>query len=385
MGIQHHAAGGSDRARTAPRHRFVRRHRADGVQRRSGLRSAPEIRRHQRRPLPPAVLAGRRRRHRRRQGHPVGAGVRPARGHRRRDQPEHPRARQRPVRRLHRPSRSRPARAFRQRRSAQLPGTDARPRRPHPDLADRHLGRDRERRVRADGELALHARGLDELPEPADAARRPLGVAVVLRRSSGRGLPKRGAGGDDAAEEGREAPGRSLRHRAGAADADEGRARRHRHDPGVARAVLRRRPRRARRGRRAVAVRSRAEPADLARRDVRRHRRRRAAAGAARELPARHQRPDRRQPVLLPHAAPARRLQPAALAGSGHRLVQHESGRRARRAARDGHADDRRVHPSAARPRRGAPSTFVARRLIWSTSRRSASASCWWRSRSCSG
>ena len=36
-----------------------------------------------------------------------------------------------------------------------------RPRRHHPDLADRHLGGDGQRRVRADGELALHARGLD--------------------------------------------------------------------------------------------------------------------------------------------------------------------------------------------------------------------------------
>ena len=34
MGIQHDAAAGADRARAAPRHRFVRRHRADGVQRR---------------------------------------------------------------------------------------------------------------------------------------------------------------------------------------------------------------------------------------------------------------------------------------------------------------------------------------------------------------
>ena len=84
----------------------------------------------------------------------------------------------------------------------------------------------------------------------------------------------------------------------------------------------------------------------------------RAAAGAARSVPARHQRPDRRQPVLLPHAAPPRRLQPAALARSGHRLVQHEGGRRARRPARDGHADDGRVHRAAARPRPGAPWTF---------------------------
>ena len=45
-----------DRARAAPRHRFVCRHRADGVQRRSRLRSAPQIRRHQRRSLPPPVL-----------------------------------------------------------------------------------------------------------------------------------------------------------------------------------------------------------------------------------------------------------------------------------------------------------------------------------------
>ena len=126
--------------------------------------------------------------------------------------------------------------------------------------------------------------------EPADAARRAVGLAVVLRGPPGRGLSKCRAGGDDAAEEGREAPGRSLRHRAGPADADQGRARRHRHDPGVARSVLRRRPRHARRGRRAAAVRGGAEPAHLARRDVRRHRRRRAADGAARSVPAGHQR-----------------------------------------------------------------------------------------------
>ena len=57
MGLQHHAAGGPDRARAAPRHRFVRRHRADGVQRRYRLRSAPQVRRHQRRSLHPPVLA----------------------------------------------------------------------------------------------------------------------------------------------------------------------------------------------------------------------------------------------------------------------------------------------------------------------------------------
>ena len=72
----------------------------------------------------------------------------------------------------------------------------------------------------------------------------PRGVLSVSRwyyaDRPGRGLPQRRAGGDDAAEDGREAPGRSLRHRAGPADADQGRARRHRHDPGVARAVLRR-------------------------------------------------------------------------------------------------------------------------------------------------
>ena len=96
-------------------------------------------------------------------------------------------------------------------------------------------------------------------------------------------------------------------------------------------------------------------PRIVDRRHVRGHRRRRAPAGAARALSARHQRPDRRQPVLLPHAAPARRLQPAALAGSGHRLVQHESGRRARRPARDGDADDGRVHRLAAASAPGAP------------------------------
>ena len=53
----------------------------------------------------------------------------------------------------------------------------------HPDLADRHVGGDRGRRLRAQRELALHGRGVDALPRPAHAVRRPQRVARYHFRS----------------------------------------------------------------------------------------------------------------------------------------------------------------------------------------------------------
>ena len=228
------------------------------------------------------VVRRRRGRHRRRPRHPLGAGLQPAPRHRRRNQSEHSRAGQRPVRRLHRSSRSRPAGALRQRRGAQLPGSDDGARRHHPDLADRHLGGDGQRRVRADRELALHARGLDPVPGSAVAARRAVGLALVLRRSARRGLPQRGAGDGGAAATRRDAPAGSLRDRPGEAGGSGRRTGRHRHDPGVARSAHARRSRHARIGRGAAEVRHRPEPAHVDRRHLRGDRQRRPPAGAAR-------------------------------------------------------------------------------------------------------
>ena len=109
----------------------------------------------------------------------------------------------RPIRRLHRPPRSRPARQFRQRRGAQLHRAPERAGRHHPDFADRHLGRHRQRRVRAHRELALHRRGLADFPRSPGAARNSDRVALVLRESARRGLPARGARVDDADADGR--------------------------------------------------------------------------------------------------------------------------------------------------------------------------------------
>ena len=87
----------------------VRRDGDHGVPRRSGGGRAPQVRRHQRGALPASVLQCDRRRDRRRPRHPLRPGVQSAGGHRRRDQREHHRPGQRPVRRLLRPSGPRPA------------------------------------------------------------------------------------------------------------------------------------------------------------------------------------------------------------------------------------------------------------------------------------
>ncbi len=96
---------------------------------------------------------------------------------------------ERPLRRVHRPPRSRSAGPLRQRRGAQLHRPQRRALRRHPDLADRHLGGDGGRRLRAVRELALHRRGVGHLPVAHDAARPAQRVALVVQRSAGRGLP----------------------------------------------------------------------------------------------------------------------------------------------------------------------------------------------------
>ena len=64
-------------------------------------------------------------------------------------------------------------------------GTD-RKLRHHPDLAHRHLGGDLGGRLRAERELALHDRRVEDLPRPPQARRRSLGLPLVRAVRTGR-------------------------------------------------------------------------------------------------------------------------------------------------------------------------------------------------------
>ena len=202
-----------------------------------------------------------------------------------------------------------------------------------------------------------------QLPRTAGAARHPLGVALVLRRSAGRGLPARRAGLDDAAQMGVTRPGDHfaiVRARpAPTADAPDG----------IGTMLVSRDPlsaarsRRARGGRRAHEVRGRPEPA--ASRATRRSPPSPSgepAAGAARRA-TRSTSPRRpttaRSSSTCCACATSSTLRAGATRAS---CVQHEGRRRARRAARDGHGADGRVHPPAARPLAARAPTCAARR-----------------------
>ena len=209
----------------------------------AGRLRAPRVRRHQHRLLPAAARAA---------TLVVGVGggrdvlsalhFGATQGHRRRDQHQHPRDAERPLRRLHRPPRSRSARALRQRRGAQLHRPQRRALRRHPDLADRHLGRDRGRRLRAVRELALHRRGVGHLPVAPLAARPPQRVALVVQRSARRGLPHDRARHRGAAAARRRRPARAHGHRAQHPRRWRRRCpRRHRHAAGQPVAARRRR------------------------------------------------------------------------------------------------------------------------------------------------
>ena len=267
-------------------------------------------------------------------------------GHRRRDQHQHPRDAERPLRRLHRAPRSRSARALRQRRGTQLHRPQRRALRRHPDLADRHVGGDRRRRLRAVRELALHRRGVGHLPVAPDAARPAQRVALVVQRPARRGLPHDRARhrGAAAARRRRPArahgdraqhPGRRRRQRAG----------RHRHAARQPVAARRRRSRDAEDAGRSPRLPGRARRDDRDRRDPgpprvgpRSRRRRRRASDQ-------HRAADRRLAVLLQHAAAPRRAAPRP-AEARQVDAQHGSGVRARHAAVHGAAAHRRCASS---------------------------------------
>ena len=104
----------------------------------------------------------------------------------------------------------RPARRHRERRSPQLPDADGSAVRHHPGVADRYVGGDLLRRVRAQRERSVHDARLEHVPRPARAGRRPLGDALLPNDGS------RGEGGAAARDVphgrvGREGPHRARR------------------------------------------------------------------------------------------------------------------------------------------------------------------------------
>ena len=78
----------------------------------------------------------------------------------------------------------------RERRGAQLHRAPAPAGRHSPDLAHRHLGGHRSRRLRAERALPLHQRSVGALPRSADAEGVAVGLALVLRRTPRRDVPR---------------------------------------------------------------------------------------------------------------------------------------------------------------------------------------------------
>ena len=99
-----------------------------------------------------------------------------------------------------------------------------------PDFADRHLGRDRRRRVRAQREFAVHARGLARVSRAPERRRRAQRLALVLPERTRRDVPAGGAGLGRASGRRRHAAARSSRHHPQHAPGQQaGGARRSRH------------------------------------------------------------------------------------------------------------------------------------------------------------
>ena len=257
------------------------------------------------------------------------------------------------------------------------------------------MGGDGQRRVRLDGELALHDRRLANVPRSPGAARNPFGVAVVLRRSARGGLPPGHPGLDGPHAEGRHASRGLLRDRSRTSTGSGQWTGWRGDDAAVSRSLVGGGSRCARSGGGADEVRHRAEPALFGGRYVCGHCQRFAARRCHSGAPAEHLGADRRHAIFLSHAPAARRLQHRQVARPGHCPLQHDRRRGAWRVDGDGHSADCRVHHSPDRDgvtgvsyswgSRRQPCTARTPLRTSCTSLPLASGSCWWRFRRCSG